>query len=759
MAAPAETAVEAVTADTETSGELRVRFPVLVLEGVDTSDGRFIAAGALTHRALPLSLLAQTESAHGGDEPGPAVVVGRIDRLERRPGPEVVSPSTGEPFPEGTFVWSGEGVIDARHPVADLVRRGFLRGVSVDLVGMNYEVLGEDGPVDEANPQRRLVTHAGEIAAATLVPIPAFGDAYVELDGEPVAPRSREEIAEAGLLASAVPAWRSVEVGDVGAFQQQQQDAPVAVVDRGDDGDVEIIDEAEVDLPEGELGIPEAPQPCYYGPEPAVKSLLYRGDDGEDEYVPVCSEHESQAREALGDRVTGEVEIEQASEEQLTPPDDAMAADEEVDGFAEISLEERRRLAEEGRALPDGSYPIRNEEDLRNAIQAVGRAKDKRRVRRHIMRRARELGLEELIPEHWRPDGSTRPMSAADAVTAGGPLRPPREWFEDPGLDGPTALHVGEDGRVFGHLAAWDVPHIGFPGRYVTPPRSRSGYAYFCTGAIICSDGSEVPVGHITLDTGHADTGLSHHAAAAHYEHTGTVVADVAAGEDDHGIWVAGSLRPGVDEETAAKLRASALSGDWRRIGGHLELVAALAVNTPGFPVPRARVASGAPLALVAAGVIRRDGQRGEAQRIDVDALADAIAARLDEREERKALSARAAELLAEIDDTPDRYAELMADLDDGGECDECVFAELAELAREVDWDEEAFVSRMPPQLRRSYLTGKVAARIRWNTPGDMRRCMRQARRHGVPQRMIAGMCAMLHRQATGMWPGDRRNR
>jgi hypothetical protein len=38
------------------------------------------------------------------------------------------------------------------------------------------------------------------------------------------------------------------------------------------------------------------------------------------------------------------------------------------------------------------------------------------------------------------------------------------------------------------------------------------------------------------------------------------------------------------------------MSGDWRRIGGNLELMAVLAVNLPGFPVLRTKalVASGA---------------------------------------------------------------------------------------------------------------------------------------------------------------------
>lgn len=78
---------------------------------------------------------------------------------------------------------------------------------------------------------------------------------------------------------------------------------------------------------------------------------------------------------------------------------------------AEIALkrafteEQRNSMAKEGNALPDGSYPIANESDLRNAIQAFGRAKDKEAAKRHILKRARELGKENLIPAGWVAGG------------------------------------------------------------------------------------------------------------------------------------------------------------------------------------------------------------------------------------------------------------------------------------------------------------------------------------------------------------------
>lgn len=68
----------------------------------------------------------------------------------------------------------------------------------------------------------------------------------------------------------------------------------------------------------------------------------------------------------------------------------------------ERTMATRRRLAEEGLAMPDGSYPIVTVEDLRNAIQAFGRTDNPRATKEHIMRRARALGRTDLIPENWK---------------------------------------------------------------------------------------------------------------------------------------------------------------------------------------------------------------------------------------------------------------------------------------------------------------------------------------------------------------------
>lgn len=69
--------------------------------------------------------------------------------------------------------------------------------------------------------------------------------------------------------------------------------------------------------------------------------------------------------------------------------------------MAEFTEDQRKKLAENEQAMPDGSYPIRNRQDLKNAIQAYGRSKDKQKTKAWIKRRARELKAEDLLPDEW----------------------------------------------------------------------------------------------------------------------------------------------------------------------------------------------------------------------------------------------------------------------------------------------------------------------------------------------------------------------
>lgn len=67
----------------------------------------------------------------------------------------------------------------------------------------------------------------------------------------------------------------------------------------------------------------------------------------------------------------------------------------------EFTTEEREKLAQEGKALPDGSYPIVNKKDLVNAIHTYGLCKNHSKARHHIIKRANALGVKDLIPQKW----------------------------------------------------------------------------------------------------------------------------------------------------------------------------------------------------------------------------------------------------------------------------------------------------------------------------------------------------------------------
>ena len=71
--------------------------------------------------------------------------------------------------------------------------------------------------------------------------------------------------------------------------------------------------------------------------------------------------------------------------------------------MATHSLTDQARMAaaDKGMAMQDGSYPVRDRQELAKAILALGRAKDKAMTRRHIIMRARALNALDLLPASW----------------------------------------------------------------------------------------------------------------------------------------------------------------------------------------------------------------------------------------------------------------------------------------------------------------------------------------------------------------------
>lgn len=62
---------------------------------------------------------------------------------------------------------------------------------------------------------------------------------------------------------------------------------------------------------------------------------------------------------------------------------------------------QRKNAAKTGEAMPDGSFPIGNVEDLHNAVMLLHNAKDPSEAKEHIVRRATALGAESELPAAW----------------------------------------------------------------------------------------------------------------------------------------------------------------------------------------------------------------------------------------------------------------------------------------------------------------------------------------------------------------------
>lgn len=483
---------------------------VLCVEGITTGDGREFAPESLTWGDLPIPLRWNKEDSHGGVPSTVTVNIGNITELSR----------------EGNEI-HGKGNIDLStedgRTVYSKVKGQYLRGVSIDadsITDADMELIfpdsGDDGEKSEADEliemlfmmPEKVIFHAGRIRAATMCDIPAFAEAYIQLDGE------------------------------------QLSDATVAAL-------------AARDVP-----------------------------------TRAVAAHTTGTSDAAWDSAT---HVKRLAAKQSKTNARAASAWCETDGVGGYMFL-HHEIAEDGTVGPANltacAAGIAALNSNRDSVTLS--LTDKRAVYAHLAKHLKDAGRE--AP----PAGFETAITAAVVVDD----RPPISWFSDPNLSLPTTITVTDDGRVYGHAAMWGECHVGIADACVTPPFEDS-HPYYMTGEVACDDGTRVAVGQITLGTGHASLNLGASQAAEHYDHTGSAVADVAVGNDEHGIWVAGAVRPGTDVHRIRELRASGqVSGDWRRIGGQLRLVGLLAVNVPGYPVPKigTRVASGAQLALVAAG-------------------------------------------------------------------------------------------------------------------------------------------------------------
>ncbi|WP_203236863.1 phage minor head protein [Nocardia panacis] len=217
----------------------------------------------------------------------------------------------------------------------------------------------------------------------------------------------------------------------------------------------------------------------------------------------------------------------------------------------------------------------------------------------------------------------------------------PAEFFANPLLEQPTPIHVDESGRVVGHLATWGTCHTGVRERCVTPYRSHSNYAEFHQSSVKLDDGERLRVGRLTVGGGHGPAGQGMRAAVEHYDNVGTCWALARAGEDEHGIWVSGAINPAADPAMVKQALGTPHSGHWERVAGHPELIAACAVNAPGFPIVSRKRDRDGDLAMVASFAPRPARPAVDTSILD-DVAARAVAAYAQQQaDQARSLAAR----------------------------------------------------------------------------------------------------------------------
>lgn len=582
---------------------------VLAPMGSWSGDKRRFKEGSLRHRDTPLPLTWQEKSAEGHDG---SAVVAKIDRI----------------WTHGNLL-KGEGTFlqtpDADKAIGLMADFGKF-GVSVDIDDAAFDLEPEDGGVTFSDAR---------VCSASIVPIPAFAEAWVALgpwdaaeagypEGEPATFRSEtfasvSEKSWDGSASRFTPQqWkRSCVLHLSDSMSKSDHKLPI----REPDG---ALSRAGVHAAAARLNQTDAPASAKAAAKAAIRSAYKQlGEDPPEGFG-------LQDPESFG-RGPGWVTNPKGTEE-------LHHYWVEGEGAAKIRWGE-----------PNDFYRCRDQvgEEIGESSPATLRFINQICAQWHHDAIGEWPGQEDgHHGNRGHHDGEAEVFPSVTIVASGGGWCAPSEWFEDPKLNGLTPLQLREvDGhwRIFGHLAGWSTCHVDYPGTCVTPPRSASNYAYFKTGEVLTSNGP-IPCGNLTLGGGHAHPELGIRGALAHYDSTSSVVADVNIGEDEHGPWVAGALRGRVTDEQRDELRAAALSGDWRKIRGQYELIAALAVNVPGFPIPRPQVGvrNGEQVSLVAAGAVPQLTFSGPAPEAVVDApvaepTEEMLEQYLAEREQRRA--------------------------------------------------------------------------------------------------------------------------
>lgn len=534
---------------------------VLAPEDAESGDARGFNAGAMTARPyrLPFAWQKVSVGAHDG-----SIVVGSVDRLMRK---------------DGLIHWEGTLMHTAEaDEFTELVAFFGKFGVSVD---------GDKGSLDETRSKQTGVTWFDAVRAAglTAVAIPAFAEAYVALGPHPEMPEMDDE--ETAVLTASGdlvtfdrgPGWvtNPVETKRIHDYWTKKGEPGYAKIRWGTPGDFTRAKKLI-----GEKIAKNSPEDMRYLNQIIAQwhhdALGYWPGDLDKPGNKTSAEAKAEREAKMAAGVDGD------TEPAIWEPVLTSSAT-----FREVDTEERKRLAKEGAAMPDGSYPIANCEDLKNAIQAIGRAKDPAAVKSHIRKRKAALSCNEVgLPDTWATHDLV--LTASVGVRAL-PLLSYFDRHEDSGalvIEDPDENGIR---RTYGYAGEWGVCHIGIDGRCVEVPEDAtdSGYAEYHLGRTK-TDRGYINTGLITYKVEHRDAKriLSESARQAHFDDISNAWAAVRIGEDYRGVWFSGVVLPHVAENDLVLIEASGqVSGEWKY--GALRTL--LTVGVPGYPVIRSSAA------------------------------------------------------------------------------------------------------------------------------------------------------------------------
>lgn len=571
-------------ADTSTTGETLGRWSgTLATEGTPTGDRRTINPGALrwdlsAPAGVPLRWVPAATGGHDG-----ARHVGWITNITR----------VGEHI-DGEGTWFDP-------EFGDYLTRAGKVGLSIDMDDETYDVVIPTGALDtepvpgEAYPVlfESKVFRDARIRGVTAVDIPAFVTGYIQPAAE-------------AITAAATPVTASVLLAavDTGRWLMVQH----AVTDDDPDSGLWEFPTATVAADETPLDAAGRGFTVTGNPLPDDVTLVGYTD------TPTTRIHLYTVPTEAGFAINpdpGTVEaVTWWAPDLVTIGGYHIRPDVQTSPWAHIHnmLEGGPAMAEPS-DVPTIEIDVETDETVAEAVEVLDAAIELHRGHMDGTIPTSDESQTELMGmiEHARnllaPMPMMEPTDDDVMVASAAPVAPPAEWFTPFDLDGPTPLTVTADGRVFGHLATWESCHRSpqYAGTCTPPPRDPNA-PLFHLGQVLTADGTFVDVGRLTVGGGHADIRGNVTAALEHYDNAATVVAAVRAHEDSHGIALFGAVVPEATPEQVAALRRSPLSGDWRKEQGQYRLIAAHAVVTPGFPVPRTLVASVSPGAFITSG-------------------------------------------------------------------------------------------------------------------------------------------------------------